>query len=831
MNFKQIILLIVSILPLKLIGQESISIRGFIKDAISKEPIESATIYVDSMYVFAESDERGYYELILPSFHEEIVIVVSRVDCQSKTKKLSEIPSKNINFLLSPLSSNLDIIVLENSIERTGIKRENIQELIRLPNASGNIESLLSGIGLGVNTGLGGEVSSQYNVRGGNYDENLVYINGFQVYRPQLIRTSVSEGLTFANPDLIQKLTFSSGGFHAKYGDKLSSVLDVRYKRPESFGASVGIGLLGGTFHMEGKKLIGESQKAFRYLIGLRYKNTQPLLNTFDTENAATANFGDLQGYFTYQVTPSIEFSYLYNFSDNQYKFVPKNSTTIASASKVQTFVLSSTFLGAERTDYKNLMNGIGINYSPQTSKNAIYLNFSASLYNNQEKEFSDLLTLYQLQSLDTKVGSTFGEVIDTIATGGQYDFIRNQLDINISSLSHKGGIEFESSSKTSFFLQWGINYQKEVIKDKILELERKGTEAYTEQIPPESIPITMQYDDQHNLSSNRYSGFIQNSFTRKKTRTSDEVRLTTGIRAAYWNLNRAFFISPRTQFFYAPSKSISYHIATGLYYQSPFYRELRTIEFDINREVLPQKSWHMIVGLKRNINFKKQEDKNFQLTVEAYYKKLWDLITYDIEDVRIQYAGDNNAQGHAYGLDVRLNGNLTPNSESWINMSFLRTRESIHGVQHKRTASNTTAENISSVPRPTDRFLNLSIFFQDHLPSFKRLETYVNYNIGTGLPYNFENEIIFRNNLRYRPNHQLNIGFLFSLWKESYRSKKPRHWLGFSKDAWISFDVINVLNIRTVSSNRLIPTADGIFLVPNLLTSRTMNVRFKVNL
>jgi len=832
MNFKHALLILVFFSPLKIIGQDTISIHGFVKDAISNEPIENVSVYIDSTNVYSETNEQGYYKLILPKHKQGTSIIASRVDYQAKSKIIPEGTNHSINFLLSIVSHNLEIVVSEKNIEQTGVTRENIQELIRLPNNSNNLESLLSGIALGVNSGLGGELSAQYNVRGGNYDENLVYINGFEIYRPQLIRSSVREGLTTPNPDLVQKLTFSSGGFQAKYGDKMSSVLDIKYKKPESFAASFGLSLLGGTFHIEGKKKVGAKEKPFRYLLGIRLKNTEQLLNSFDTKAATTANFGDIQGYFTYQITPSLELSYLSNFNTNQYISLPEQSTTIASASKEKTFQLNSTFSGDEVTNYKYTMNGISLNYLPQKTKHPMYFNLSTSFYDNQENEHSDVLNIYEMNAIDSNTRSTtYGEIIDTVANGVQYDFIQNKLNIKIKKLQHRGGIELESSSANSFFIQWGLNYQSEIIKDEISELERKGTEIYMDQDGLASIPVIERINSNLHLSSNRYSGFIQNSFLKKNRKNSEEKKITTGVRFNYWDVNQVLFVSPRIQFFHSLNKHLSYHISSGLYAQSPFYRELRNKEGVLNKEVLPQKSWQIIGGLKHSFSSKKNKQP-LQLVVEAYYKQLWDLVSYDYEDVRIRYFGENNAKGHAYGLDLRLNGNFITSAESWINVSFLRTRESIDGVQHKKSApNNPDGKNINNVPRPSDRFLNLSIYFQDHFPSFKRLETYVNYSVGTGLPYTFEDDFVFRNNFRYRANHQLNIGFSFSLWKEDYRKHRPRHLLGFSKNAWISFDAINLLNIRTVTSNRIIPTANGVFSVPNYLTSRTMNVRFRIEL
>jgi len=816
-----------------IIAQDRIVVRGFVKDANTKEPIENVSIYLEHSNNYTETNSNGFYEFTFP-IDSSFTLIFSRLDYQNKSIDLSSLAKKQpLNVFLTLLASDIkEVIVSDSKVEQTGIIREGIAELVRLPNNSGNVESLLSGIALGVNTGIGGELSAQYNVRGGNYDENLVYVNGFEIYRPQLVRASVREGLTFPNPDLIKSLTFSSGGFQANYGDKLSSVLDLQYKRPESFAASIGVSLLGGSFHMEGKKEIGIDKKPLRYLLGLRYKNTNQLLNSFDTKEASVANFGDLQGMLTFDISPQLELSYLSNFNTNQYIFRPTQSTTIASASKEQSFELQSAFTGKETTDYQYTMNGLSLRFLPRNPKRPIYLSISAALYNNQEAENSGLLNTYELHQIDTKINSeTFGERLGRIASGRAYTFVRNQLDSNISSFQHRGGIEFGHSSSSSSFLQWGMNYQKEVIEDQLEELERSDKEMQTEQDAIESIPIIEQLNSATYIASNRYHAFIQNAFTSKQKKNGSEFKLVTGVRANYWDFNQSLFISPRVQLAYSPNTRSSYHLATGLYYQSPFYRELRNQNGEINEEVLPQKSWQMVVGWQQDLFLKKRNDQKIELIVEAYYKKLWDLVSYDFEDVRIRYAGTNNAKGYALGIDIRVNGNFVPNTESWINFSFLRTREAITGIQHRQLEfGNPDGKAVKNVPRPSDRFMNLSIFFQDHFPRFKRLETYVNYNFGTGLPYGLDiDNLVFRNTFRYRSNHQLNIGFTFALWKESWRPQKQKHWLGFSENTWISLEVINLLNVRNVASNRIVVTTDGQFAVPNYLTSRTMNVRFRM--
>jgi len=828
--------LVCTLLSSSIIAQaQKAIISGIVKDAATDQVIPNCVIYDDSTSIYTETNDLGFYELVIPH-NKEITLVFSRLDYEQKILLIDAVADgerKKMDVYLSASLSNLEVLISESRLEQTGIIREGVTEFLRLPNTSGNLESVLAGTALGVNTGVGGELSAQYNVRGGNYDENLVYINDFEIYRPQLLQSSQQEGLTFANADLISTFTFSSGGFQAKYGDKLSSVLDLKYKKPEKVSSSVGLSLLGGSFHTEGKVPVGKKERPLRYVVGLRYKNTQSLLNSLDTQANYTANFGDLQGYFTYDFTPQLQIAFIQNTNQNHYLFIPTASTTIASGSKEEQLQFSSTFEGATNTRYRNNLGGLSLNYLPKSSKYPTYLKVLFSAYESEETNYSDVKALYDLYTINSMFNaSNFGDILDTLASGTNQTFIDNQFTARITTLQHLGGVDFKKPSKkktnNSHFLQWGLKYQQEAIQDTIQEWTAINSQGKT--LPPdqEEVPPSTSVNSTLQLTSNRFNGFVQHTFT--STTRKREIQLTTGIRSGYWEVNDALFVTPRLQFLYDTKKQLSYRLATGLYYQSPFYRELRNGNGLVNTGVVPQKSWQVVGGIVYDFSMKKDDTKKFRLIAEAYYKKLWDLVSYDVDNVRITYAGENNARAYAAGLDVRVNGNFIPNAESWINLSFLRTRESIQGVQHKKAViNNPTGIDLKNVPRPNDRFMNLSIFFQDHFPRVKRLKTYLNYNFGTGLPYGLGREnIVFRNNFRYRATHQVNIGFSFSLW-DHLAPHKAKHWLGFSKNAWLSLDVINLLNVRNVASNTLVPTADRQYVLPNYLTSRTANVRFRM--
>ncbi len=820
------------------------TVFGVVKDAVSDEPVDLVTVYVEGTNIAVESNQAGFYRIKVPT-GEAFTVVFSRLGFKVGS---TEIPamlsgeSRKIDIGLVSEESELEIVVTESKIEEAGIVREEVTELKLLPSVTGNLESVLPSIALGTSSGTGGELSSQYNVRGGNYDENLVYVNDFEIYRPQLIRSGQQEGLTFANIDLISNLAFSSGGFQAKYGDKLSSVLDVQYKRPEKTKASVGMSFLGASAHLEGSTRAGKDDyRRFRYLVGGRYKTTQYLLGSLDTKGEYTPNFLDFQGYFTYDITRDLQLGVIGNYNRSEYSFTPVERSTALGLIDF-TLELFSVFEGQEVDDFTTGMGGVSLTYLPDRAKNPLYLKLLASSYQSNENERFDILGFYQLGQVNTDIGSdNFGEIVGLLGSGTQHQFTRNFLTSNVSNIQHKGGIEYQLSGddpakSSSHFIQWGLRYQREEINDKINEWERLDSAGFSLPFDPNSVQLVNVLKTTNNLLSNRFEGFVQNTFTiRDENRR--EMQITAGLRAAYWDLNNEFFVSPRVQFLYKPlaagKKDISYRLAAGLYNQSPFYRELRRPDGSVNENLLSQKSLHILGGFTLDFNMKRVSKKKFRLIAEAYYKKLWDVVSYDVDNVRIRYSGENDATGYVAGLDMRINGEFVPGAESWINISLLRARERLNGVQHiVREIGDVEGTNVSSVPRPTDQFLTLSTFFQDYLPGRENFKMHLNFTVGTGLPYGLRgNNEVFRNTYRFRPYHRVDIGFALALWDAKRKAKKPNGFLRFTESTWLSLEVFNLMAVSNVASNTWIKTVFSTqYAVPNFLTSRRVNLRLKVD-
>ena len=823
------------------IGQKAF-ISGNVIDLDTEEPLELVTVYVEgTTSSVTETNSKGDYNLEVP-VGEPFTVIISRVgyrEARTPIKKLKAGDRKILNAKLVPIDADVEIVVTESRIEDGGMVREDVEELKLLPTTTGNLESVLPHIALGASSGTGGELSSQYNVRGGNYDENLVYVNDFEIYRPQLIRAGQQEGLTFANIDLIRDLSFSSGGFQAKYGDKLSSVLDIRYKRPEEFKASVGLSLLGGSAHMEGSTKLGKSNyRKFRYLVGARYKNTRYLLGSLDVQGEYTPNFTDIQGYFTFDLTNSLQLGILANYNRSEYNFRPQSRST---AFGLINFALElfSVFEGQERDDFTTNLGGLSLTYIPDRDRNPFYLKFLASRYQSNENERIDIIGDYSLRQIESGLGSDqFGEVVAELGTGTQQTFVRNFLTASVVHLQHKGGIELQIDTddldvSSSHFLQWGASYKNEMIFDELNEWERLDSAGYSLSYDTNQVLLNSVLKTENELFSNRVSGYFQNTFSWTKDSVAD-LRLTVGVRASYWDLNNEFFISPRAQLLYKPQKNgrdISLKLAGGIYYQPPFYRELRALDGSVDSMVLAQKSFHLVGGLTWDFNMSKFSDQKFRFIVEAYYKGLWDMISYDIENVRIRYSGMNDATGYVAGIDFRLNGEFVPGAESWFNLSFLRARESLVGVQHlRREIGEETAQEVDDVPRPTDQFMTFSVFFQDYLPKNENFKMHLNFTVGTGLPYGLlGNNEVFRNTYRFSPYHRVDIGFSVLLWEEARRAKRPKHFLRFTKSTWLSLEVFNLMQVQNVASNTWIKTIfNQQYAIPNYLTSRRINLRLR---
>ena len=827
------------------------TITGQVTDVETGAPIEFATIYIKENTSYStEASVNGNYEIVVPH-NKKFTLLITRTGYKEGKLVISPMRTgevRSVDIKLALTESTLEVIVTASNLEEAAMVREEVDALKYIPTTSLNIGDVLPHIALGTSSGTGGELSSQYNVRGGNYDENLVYVNDFEIYRPQLIRSGQQEGLSFPNIDLIRDLSFSSGGFEARYGDKLSSVLDIKYKLPDSTRASIGLSALGASAHLEGSVGVGDSYRKFRYLLGARYKTTRYLLGTLDVQGEYVPNFADIQGYFTYDINKNWQVGLIGNYNRSEYEFTPASRETAFGLIDFS-LDLFTVFQGQEVDDFTTFMAGTSLTYLPDRKYNPLFIKFLASVYQSNENERIDIIGDYLLGQIETGLGSdNFGEIVAILGTGTQHQFVRNSLTSIVSNFETKGGYEIEKlqdscETSSSHFFQWSLKYQNEQIFDDLNEWERLDSAGFSLPFDTTAVQVQTVLKTNNELITHRLSGSFQDTYTFRRD-SLRELKIIAGVRGQFWNVENALtgesgsnaIVTPRAQLLFKPlswKRDIAFRFATGMYFQPAFYRELRRLDGTVNVDLDAQKSIHAVGGFTWDFYSGKGDPKLFRFIVEAYYKQLWDIVTYDIDNVRIRYSGENDATGYVAGIDMRINGEFVPGAESWVNLSILRARESITEVQHTTQGLNDAEpRNIDDVPRPSDRFMNLNIFFQDYLPRNENFKMHLNFSVGTGLPFGIkDNNIERRNQFRFAAYQRVDIGFAFQLWDEANRSRRANNPLRFTRKTWLSLEVFNLLKIANTASNTWIKAINNTqYAIPNNLTSRRINLRLKMD-
>ncbi len=814
---------------------------GVVRDLDSGEGIEYASVVQEGTTNTVESDYHGLYKITVP-VNQKVKLKIVRVGYEDMTISINPMLSgqkRNINIDMVSKSSGMEIYVRAGKIDDIGMVREEVTELKILPSASGNFESILPHIALGLNAGSGGELTSQYSVRGGNYDENLIYVNDFEIFRPQLIRSGQQEGLSFPNIDLIRDLSFSSGGFESKYGDKMSSVLDIRYKVPTEFRGSATASLLGTSLHLEGSKRLGaNAYNKLRYLVGWRYKSNANLLSSLDIKGEYVPTFMDLQAFVSYELSKAFQVSVMSNYNTSNYNFKPASGKSKKGTIDFQ-IELNTIFEGQENDNFKYAMTGAAFTYVPEREKNPLVMKLLVSGYRAAEEEKFDILGHYRLVQIESAIGSNTGNEIAVLGTGTQHTYSRNYLFNQIYNIEYKGGIEFQNSTNNTsptHFLQWSVKYQHEYFDDKLNEWERLDSAGYSLPYKGTEIALSKLLKTQNILNNDKWQAYIQDGITFAGNK--HEFKLIGGIRATYRSISDELLFSPRVQLYYRPltwDKKISFKVSGGVYNQAPIYREMRRIDGTVNTDLQSQKSIHIVGGLSYDFDWPSISKKPFRIISELYYKKLSDMVSYEVDNVRIRYAGENNATGYITGLDFRINGEFVPGAESWINLSFLRAREALNGVNHLRYTvedSMRVPYVVNDVPRPTDQLMTLNMFFQDYLPKNENIKVNLNFSVGTGLPYGTrENNVEFRNFFRLKPYKRVDIGFSFQLWKAEWKYSKPNNIMSFAQNSWLSIEAFNLLGIANQASVNWVKTIiNDEYALPNNLTGRRINVKLRVD-
>jgi len=808
------ILLIFFLFPTLLWSQKSSIIKGFVKDS-DNNSIENVSVKFGSTGTTTNSS--GFYQIRIP-LDTNISLEFSHVGFKSLTKDFFTKKRNIIRFSPVLILENevLEEVVIKNEIkDAQGITTFKAKDIERIPGANSGIETLLMTMpGVSNNN----ELSTQYNVRGGNFDENLVYVNGIEIYRPFLVRSGQQEGLSFVNSTMVQNINFSAGGFQAKYGDKLSSVLDITYRKPTEFSATVKASLLGSSITVEDVFL----DNALTAIVGVRYRDNSLFVNSKQIETNFKPSFTDVQTFLTYKKNEKLSLNFLGNFSLNTYDYQPvTRRTRFGTVSDPLELIVF--YDGQEKDTYLTAFGALSANY--QVNDN-LELTSTLSAFNTQEEEYFDIAASYNLGEVDSNIGSeTFGDVTFSEGIGSQLNHSRNDLDALITNVQVKGTYKKNESQ-----IDFGIKYQTEDIKDRIREWEIIDSVGFSvrplnlgfindQPYNPYSGPIEpfQNIRAENKLNIKRLSGFFQ--YSKKGFIGDHKVWWNLGLRGHFWSVNAnqnnntsQFILSPRAQFSIKPNwdKDMLFRVSGGVYAQPPFYKELRNFKGEIIPNIKAQKSIHMVLGNDYSFTM---WDRPFKLTTELYFKNLSNINPYSVDNVRIRYQANNNAKGYATGIDVRLNGEFVPGNESWVSLGILKTEENI--------------DNRGYIARPSDQRFKLGILFQDYVPNLPDLKAYLNLVYNSGVPGgapSYADPYNFQNRLRDYRRADLGVLYIFTDAKKRFSSG----FLSKFKEFTAGLELFNMFDIQNSITNtwvRDVATKNQ-FGVPNYLSGRILNLR-----
>lgn len=832
-KFFAILIFILSLTHLGL-AQNKATLFGTIRDE-KKIPLEFVNISVFGLPVATKTNENGKFEFVVPA-DTTLEIVITAIGYTTSRQKvlLKSGEAKELNSVLKTNPVQLPQVSISTDTRQDPTMESIDPKLVyTLPNPSSNFESILKATTSVVSNN---ELSSDYSVRGGSFDENLVYVNDIQIYRPFLVRSGQQEGLSFINSYMVDNVYFSAGGFEAKYGDKLSSVLDVKYRKPRKrFGGSAGISMLGGEVMFEGTDL----KKKFTYIVGFRQKSSKYLFNSLETKGEYFPSASDLQAYLTYQLTPKTEITFLGSLNTNKYEVIPNNrETDFGTVNEALRFTVY--FEGQEIDSYKTGTGAVTITHKVDSN---FKVKFIASAFKTNESESFDILGQYFIDQLENDLGSAdFGDVAFNRGVGSFLQHARNTLNATVYSFEHLGYYRPINSDKVN--IQYGIRYQREYINDKLSEWIYLDSAGYS--IPDPNDDVILLNDvlkTTNKLSSDRISGFIQNSSVFGASR---QLRLNYGIRTSYWSINKDIVFSPRVSATFAPpnSKRLLFKFATGLYYQPPFYREMRDLQGQLNTNLKAQKSFQVVLGSEYTFE---SFGREFKFSSEVYYKKMSDMVPYKIDNTRLRYHGNNNANGYAYGLDLRLNGQFVEGAESWVSIGILNAQEDINndfyynyyniegekiipGYTQNQTPHDSILITPGYIPRPTDQRVTASIYFQDYLPKNPSFKVYLALIFGTGLPFGPPGYDRYKDIYRYPPYRRVDIGFTKVFIDPDIKKDHRLKMFNSLNNLSLSLEVFNLLQVNNTVSYLWIEDVTGrTYAIPNYLTARQVNLRLNI--
>ena len=795
-------------------------IKGIVLDE-NKQPIEN--VIVSSLTSNTSTNSNGFYELEIDA-NKEITITYSNATFKKSTYKVNLKPNEDFewNPILGTFTETIETVVISGKNRKidggTAVSPVIIR---RMTSANGGVESLLKTLpGVYSNN----ELSTSYAVRGGNYDENLVYVNEIEVYRPFLIRSGQQEGLSFTNTDLVQNIDFYAGGFQAKYGDKLSSVLDIAYRNPKTFHAGLEASLMGGSIFAEG---VSKNQK-WSNITGIRYRNNSLLVKSQETQTNYKPSFLDVQSLFNFNLNTKWNFSFLGNIAQNNYNYQPTSRQTNFGTIS-EPIALLIQYEGQEKDKYTTVFGAIKSVYEPNKNNKFKYI---SSAYHTVEQEYYDILAQYRLGEIDASIGSeTFGDVVFSRGIGSQLNHARNNLDALIVTNEIKANHKLNSNNA----IEWSFKHNFENIRDRVVEWEVVDSAGFSLPNPlldyvndqpynPYYGPLAPYQNvrSKNNTTINRFNTYL--NWNHEGKMGEHTYYVNAGVRGQSWLVSNngisgdnQFTFSPRAQFILKPNwqKEMIFRFSVGVYNQPPFYRELRANDGSVNPNVKDQKSIHFVLG--HDYSFKMWE-RPFKLVSEAFYKTMNDVNTYTIDNVRIRYRANNEATAYVYGIDARLNGEFVPGVESWFTFGYLKTEENQNGR--------------GNIARPTDQRLKFAILFQDYMPNIPSLKMYLNLVYNTGLPggspayadaYDYQ--------MRLNDYRRADLGFSY-VFKDA-KLGAHRKWLDNFTEMSLGFEIYNMFNNQNSITNTWVrdvytKTQYG---VPNYLTTRTFNLKLSMRI
>lgn len=802
---------------------QTAKVAGIVLDENNK-PVEGVTVSYQTKSSI--TDANGFYFIIVPA-NQKVVLVFTHVSLKRivATMQLKPNEEKEFYVIMNDNAEQLnDIVITGNKSRVQGITTLEPETIRNNTNPMPGVESVLKSLP-GVNNNS--DLSSGYNVRGGNFDENLVYVNEIEVYRPFLIRSGQQEGLSFTNTDMVQKIDFSAGGFQAKYGDKLSSVLDITYRKPTKFALAAEASFLGGSITAD---MISKNKK-WSNITGIRYRDNSLLVNSQETQTNFRPTFADVQTIVNFNPNKKWQFSFLGNASQNIYNYQPltrqTNFGTIDEPIALQIF-----YEGQENDQYQTLFGSFKTSFIANENNT---FKLITSIYHTQEQEYFDIFAAYFLGEVDTNIGSeTLGEVTFNRGIGTQLNHARNDLDALIINAEVKG-THFLKNKKHQ--IDWGFKYTRENIRDRIVEWEVIDSAGFSINPPIIDIPNDQPYNPYvgplvpyqnvratNFIDINRLSGFAQ--WNTKTTLGNSQFWITAGARFHSWIVSgdnittgkSQTVFSPRAQLALKPDwdKDMLFRLSLGYYHQPPFYRELRDLNGVVNPNVKAQQSIHFV--LSNDYNFL-MNNRKFKLVTEAYYKTMNDVNTYTLENVRIRYRANNEATAYAYGLDMRLNGEFVPGTESWLSFGYMKTEENQNGK--------------GFIARPTDQRLKFGILFQDYMPNLPNMKLYLNLVYNTGLPGgspSYADPYQYQNRLRdYR---RADVGFSY-VFTEKNNERPDGHWLKKFQDLSLGFEIFNLFNNQNAITNTWVRDVytKNQYGIPNYMTTRVFNIKLTARL